>query len=86
MKTMTASRELCVVHRGRLDHVFSGLGAVGLLGAAWRVGGMPAVGLAALGGWLLGRTVTGHRVAATPVECAVNQAGTRLPGGSTLCR
>lgn len=73
MTTTSASRELCVVQRGRVDRVFSGLGAVGLFGAALRVGGLPAVGLAALGGWLLGRTATRHRVGATAVDCATTQ-------------
>ena len=81
-RTRADSRELCVIPRGRGARALSGLGALALLGASRRVDGWTGIGLAALGGWLLGRTLTRHRVGmGSSVVCAttdrdqVDQAG-----------
>ncbi len=80
-RSSAASRELCVVPRGRRARALTGLGALALFGASRRLEGWPAVGLAALGGWLLAQTLTRHRVGTSGVVCAtsdrdqVDQAG-----------
>jgi hypothetical protein len=63
MTTMTTSSHgYCAVRRARLDRVLSGLGALALIGAARRFDGWPSLGLAAFGGLLVGRALTGHRL------------------------
>lgn len=70
-KTMTLSPRLNSARREKLDRVLSGLGAVTLFGTARHLDGWPSLGLAALGGVLVGRAFSGLRItrvttAATP--------------------
>lgn len=62
MTTSTTSSRYCAVPRARLDRVLSGLGALALIGSARRFDGWASLGLAAFGGVLLGRALTGHRL------------------------
>jgi hypothetical protein len=48
--------------------VLSGLGALALIGAARRFDGWAGLGLAAFGGLLVGRTLSGHRLGRAAAE------------------
>lgn len=65
MTTTTTSSQYCAVRRARLDRVLSGIGALALIGAARRFDGWAGLGLAAFGGVLVGRALTGHRLGRT---------------------
>ena len=74
-----SQRAFAVVARGRADRWLSGLGGGALVALASRLSSWPAVGVAALGGVLIGRSLSRRRVARaldddTHVDC-VDQAG-----------
>jgi hypothetical protein len=81
MKSSNQSQgtEICVARRGRLDRVMSGLGALVVIGAARNLDGWPALALATVGGVLLGRAMSGHRVGTHAIQRGthdgVEQAG-----------
>jgi hypothetical protein len=72
-------RRLAVVPRGRADRWLSGLGGGALVAVATRLPTWPAVAVAAIGGVLIGRTLSSRRVGRAPdddadVDC-VDEAG-----------
>lgn len=54
--------ESCVIRRGAVDRVLSGVGALLAIGAAREIAGLPGLGLAVMGGVLMSRALTSHRI------------------------